>query len=188
MHRRLAGVPLPTADRRIDIERIKLDTVATAAGTFASNQCRAAAEEGVDDGVAAARTVQDRIRDERDRLHRRMHRKEVALFRRSPEIIDTAVLPNIGAVAPVLAELHIVAVAGGAVFKDEDQLVLTTIERTHAPVVLHPDAYVEQLGIDIADARPTYSLRATRRNTAKEPSGVAARAIPGLEALNRLPL
>jgi hypothetical protein len=47
------------------------------------------------------------------------------------------------------AELHVVAVAPtSAMFEDEDELVLTTIERPHPGIVLCPDAEVLELVVD----------------------------------------
>src|SRR5204863_6530371 len=64
--------------------------------------------------------------------------------------VGPGVMPNITAVATELAELDIVAVWLAAVFEHKDQLVLAAVERTHAGVVLDPDAEVFELAIDLA--------------------------------------
>ena len=47
--------------------------------------------------------------------------------------------PDVAPVATVLAELEVVDVGRRAVLEDQDQLVLTTVERAHARVGFDPD-------------------------------------------------
>ena len=63
-----------------------------------------------------------------------------------------AVLPDVGAVAAVLAELEAVDVRRRAVLEDEDQLMPGAVEGPHAAVVLGPDDQVLELGVDAAPA------------------------------------
>ena len=72
MPRDLARIGLPSADDRVDIERIELDTVACATGALRGNERGAAAEKRIEDEIAAARAIEDRIRHERDGFDRRM--------------------------------------------------------------------------------------------------------------------
>ena len=59
-------------------------------------------------------------------------------------------LPDIGAVAPGLAELEIVDVRRRAVLEGENQLMARAVERAHAAVVLVPDAEVLQFRVGLA--------------------------------------
>jgi hypothetical protein len=72
MPRDLARIGLPSADDRVDIERIELDTVACATGALRGNERGAAAEKSIEHEIAAARAIEDRIRHERDGFDRRM--------------------------------------------------------------------------------------------------------------------
>jgi hypothetical protein len=58
-----AGEALPSPNRGIDIERIELDAAAEPADTLGRQQRRAAAEKGVEDEIAAGRTIEDRVGD-----------------------------------------------------------------------------------------------------------------------------
>ncbi len=68
--RLFAGECLPTADSDIDVERIKLDREADPTAGFSRDQGRAAAQEGLIDGVTRARVVQHRPAHALDRLLR----------------------------------------------------------------------------------------------------------------------
>ena len=58
--------------------------------------------------------------------------------------VDTPILPDIGPVAPVLAQLETVHMRGGAVLEGEDQLMTRAVERAHATIILGPDDQVLQ--------------------------------------------
>ena len=139
---------LPPADCRIDIERIELDAAADPADTFGRQQRRAAAEKRVEDKVAAGRTIENRIGDQRDRFYRGMKRGKVPLFALSPEIVQAWVMPDVGAVATMLAQLDVIPVRRPAVLEHEDQLVLAPVEGTHAGIVLDPHTHVFKFGIN----------------------------------------
>jgi len=64
-----------------------------------------------------------------------------------PERIDAGIVPDVGAVAPVLAELEVVEVRGRSRFPHKDELVFGAIEGSHSAVGLIPDAEVFQFGI-----------------------------------------
>ncbi len=68
----------------------------------------------------------------------------------------TVVVPHIGAVAPIFAELDIVGVPLGAGLEDKDQLMLGAVERSHAGIAFHPDRDVFQLGIDVTTGREQF--------------------------------
>ena len=75
------GEMLPTANRGIDIKRIEFHSATDAADALGCQQRRAAAEKGVEDEIAAGRTIEDRIGDQRDRLYGRV---QAARFPSSP--------------------------------------------------------------------------------------------------------
>ena len=58
MPRGRTGVGLPAPHDDIDVERIEFEPIAPAAGALGCHQGRAAAEEGIEDDVAAARAVE----------------------------------------------------------------------------------------------------------------------------------
>src|SRR5271154_6599003 len=82
-----------------------------------------------------------------------MQRRQIALLFAATEGIASGVTPDIAAVAPEPAELHIVAVLLAAMFEDKDELVLAAVERAHPRVVLDPDAEVLHLVVDPAAGR-----------------------------------
>ena len=109
---------------------------------------RAAAEEWVEDEVAASRAIQEGIGDQGDRLYRWVDRGKLPFLVLSPEIVGTRVMPDIAAVAAMLTQFDVIPVRCPAVFEDEDQFVLAPVQRAHAGVVLDPDAQVFVLGVD----------------------------------------
>ena len=77
--------------------------MAATPGSLAGHEGRPAAQEGVQNDVAAPRHIEDRVGDHRRRLDRRMQGREVALLARATEPRAVRVAPNVGAVAAVLA-------------------------------------------------------------------------------------
>src|SRR5262249_24015105 len=131
----------------IDVERIKFDPAKDTLGPFRSEQRGAAAQKATDDDVAAVRAIKQRVHHQLNRLDRRMQLQHViALTRLSTGAV---ILPHIGAVAAVLAELDIVGVSPGAGLEDTDQFVLRSIERSHASRALDPNHDVLEFGIDL---------------------------------------
>jgi hypothetical protein len=53
----LSCVGLPSSNRRIDVDRVDLEPVADAPGAFGCDEGGAAAEEGVEDSLAATGAV-----------------------------------------------------------------------------------------------------------------------------------
>src|SRR5215469_10328386 len=105
-----AGQFLPTANDRVDIERIELQPAAAPAGALGGDHRRAAAEKGVEHDVGSGRTVEDRIGHQRHRLHCWMQRREIALLGAAAKGIAARVPPDIAAIASEPAELDVVAV------------------------------------------------------------------------------
>lgn len=64
------------------------------------------------------------------------------------EVHDRRIVPHVGPVASVLAQLEMILVFGGAAFEYEDKLVLATVEGSHASDVLSPDAEVLPFGVN----------------------------------------
>src|SRR5215469_16581578 len=143
-----ASQRLPAADRRVDIGGVELDTATAPAGAFGRYHRRAAAEKAVEHDVAAGRAVEDRIGDQRHRLHCWMQRREIALLGAAAKGIASRVPPHIAAVAPEAAKLDVVAVLVAAVFEDKDELVLAAVKRAHPGIILDPNAEVLDLAVD----------------------------------------
>ena len=79
--------------------------------------------------------ILDGVGDHRHRLDGGVQGQQLAPASR----VDAWVLPDIGAVAAVLAELEVVDVRLRAVLEHEHQFMLAAVERAHPPVVLDPD-------------------------------------------------
>ena len=88
------------------------------------------------------------IGDKGNRLDRRMQGELLQPPRL--EAVDPGIVPDVGAVAAVLAELDVINVRPRSRLEHEDQLVLGPVERAHAAIVLVPDAQVLLLGIEAA--------------------------------------
>src|SRR6202521_4586855 len=146
----IARERLPAPDDGVAVERVDLYPIAASAHALGRDHRGAAAEETVEHDVAARRAVEDRIGDERDRLHRRMQREQIAFVRRAAEGIRAAVVPNIRTMATVPTQLDVVPVRPAAVLEDKDELVLTSVEATHSGIVFDPDADVLELRIGCA--------------------------------------
>ena len=65
-----------------------------------------------------------------------------------PERINTGIDPDIGAVAAILAQLHIINMWGFSLLEDEYEFVLRTIETPHASIGFIPDTQVDLFLID----------------------------------------
>ena len=127
--------------------------------------------EGIKHKVAAGRGVHQRVSDQRHRLGRRMLRQEIALLARPAKTGHARIGPDVGAVAPELAKLDVVAVGRTAILEHQHQLVGRAVETAHAAVRLGPDTDVDELAI----------ARATRRDQGEDVlpihANVAQRAI-----------
>src|SRR5690348_12379397 len=76
-----------------------------------------------------------------------MQRQQISLFTAATKAVHGGVFPDIGSVAPIAAELDVVAVFSVPALEHEHQLMARTIERAHAAVRLNPDADILELGI-----------------------------------------
>jgi hypothetical protein len=126
----------------------RIDRLSAPGGLLGGHQRCTAAGKRIEDNALSLRAVLDCVRDERDRLNRRMHLELV--HSTGLERVHAGIVPDIGAVSPVLTELEIVDVWCSPVLEGKDQLVLRAIEGPHAAIVLIPHTDVLQLGIDAA--------------------------------------
>ena len=97
------GLPAPDGD--IDQARLDLDRVSAASDPLCCQDGCAGAAECIEHDVAAAGTVLDGIRHQRDRFDRRMALQLIFAFR--TKCVDAGVVPDIGAGAAVAAELDV---------------------------------------------------------------------------------
>jgi hypothetical protein len=58
---RVAGECLPAANNGVDIDRVDLDSVAPPAGSFRRDNCGTAAQKRIEDYIAPARDVENRV-------------------------------------------------------------------------------------------------------------------------------
>src|SRR3984893_14873549 len=139
---------LPPLDGDIDITRLVFDAISEAADFLGRQNDRARTCELIERHVAAPRTIEKRISDERDGLCRRMGGER--LHPTSPEGIDARVGPNVGAITTETAQFDIVSVWMAANPEDADQFMLRTVERALAGVRLVPDHEVQHGPIELA--------------------------------------
>ena len=141
----LAGIGLPTPHDSVDVVGIELEPVAGPPGAFGRDYRRAAPKEAVEHDVAACGGVQDRVSDQPHWFYRRVQCEQVAFLARRA---GTRIVPDVGAIASILAELDIVALRCAAVLEHENEFVAAAIEGSHAGVVFDPNTYVLEFGID----------------------------------------
>ena len=115
------GEDFPATKHAVAIDRIEFAKSRPPPRFVRGDQCRARTSEEVEHDAAAARNIFHRIGDHCDRLDRWMQSKlvESACF----EGVDASIFPNVGAIAPMLAELETVDVRGVAVLESKDELV-----------------------------------------------------------------
>jgi hypothetical protein len=84
----------------------------------------AAPEKGVEDELAARGAIQNGIGYQPHGLDSRMQREQVTFLTGAA---GARVVPNVSAIAPVLAEKYIVAVRRAAVLQDKNELVTAAV-------------------------------------------------------------
>src|SRR5690348_2769290 len=144
------GIHLPALDNTITINRIILADASAAPGLVSGNNGRPAASKQIEDDGTAGRDVLYRVNYHRHRFDRRMQCQFVkpSGFDR----VDTAVLPDIGAVASVLTELKMIVVRGCAALEGKYQFVSRSVECTHPAIVLCPHDQILEFGVDAASS------------------------------------
>ena len=171
-----AGVDLPAANGDVDIERIKLGAEAAAAGFLSGDERRARAHEGVEHGAAALGDVAQSIRHHGDRLDGRVGGEQlIALV---AEGVEAAVGPEVGAVAAVAAEFHVIGGRFAARLEDADQLVLIAVKRSHPRVGLRPNADIVELKAHTGGRRQ--AVRGRAANPCMRRSAPAASSTPAI--------
>src|SRR6056297_2033003 len=134
---------LPAPDREIDVHGVGLDTDAASPGPLGGKQRRARAQERIEDQVPGRRHVQKRIHHHADRLDRRVCAKVV--IRIGSPARSPCVVPDIGAIATVPTELHVVLMRPARHPGNEHMFVLTPVQAPHSRVGLHPDTDVQKI-------------------------------------------
>src|SRR5262245_11111099 len=132
----------PASDRYVDVSRIDVEAAKAPSHPLGSNECRPRAEEEVEDEVTATRHVLDRIGHQSAGLDRRMQGQILATA--TLKRIDGGIVPDVGAIASVLAQLHRVEMRHVTDPEYENQLVFRAIERPHFRIGLIPDADVQK--------------------------------------------
>src|SRR5262249_14676789 len=166
--RLFAGDALKPAQDGVAIGRVELDQSRQAAGLLGRDQGRAGPAKRIEYDLTAPGAVLDRLCDQRHRLDGRMHR-QVFAPPGSPRV-DPGIVPDVGAIAPAVAEPKSVGVCGGADLEHENEFVLAAVERPHAAIGLVPDDEVLELGKDRLAGREQVShmapIHAYERNGA----------------------
>src|ERR1039458_1778893 len=124
----IAGKLLPTADDRIDVERIDLQAIAAPARAFGSDQRGATAQKAVQHDPTAVASVHNRIGYHRDRLYGWMQRKQVSFVAGLRKGARATVVPHIAPIAPMNPEHHVVAMRSTAVLEHKHKLVLAAVK------------------------------------------------------------
>src|SRR5260370_14283926 len=118
----------------VSIVRIEFYAVAASSSLFRGDQRGSASSEGVKDNAPALRTIKNRVGDQRQRLHGRMHRKFGIAG--ATEATGARVIPDIGTVPTETPQFDIVDMRPHAVFEHEHQLMLRSIKASHAGICL----------------------------------------------------
>lgn len=121
----------------VTVDGIEFANARASARLVRGDEGRARAAEEVEHDAAAAGNILDRVGDHRHRLDGRMQSK-LRLPARF-QGVRAAILPDIRAIAAVLAQLETVEVRRAAILEGEDQLMPRAIEGAHAAIVLDPN-------------------------------------------------
>src|ERR1700719_513802 len=124
----LAGVGLPTSDDRVDVGRIKLQSVAAATRAIGGDHRRSASEKGIQDDFASCGSVHDGVSHEGHDLNGRMACEKISLLSGFAEGRDAGIFPNVRSVSAELSQLDVVPMGGIAMFEDEYEFMPAPIE------------------------------------------------------------
>src|ERR1700719_1881353 len=114
-----AGVGLPTSDDRVDVGRIKLQSVAAATRALGGDHRRSASEKGIQDDFASCGSVHDGVSHHRNNLHGRVACEKISLLSGFAKGRDAGTLPDVRSVPAELTQLDVVPMGGAAIFEDE---------------------------------------------------------------------
>ena len=109
---------MPTADRDVDIMGVNFECVSDASRALRGNDRGPTAGEGVKNDPTVRGDVTHGIGDQSDRLDSGVHGECFVTAR--AEAVHARIAPDVGPVAPPLAQPKIVDVRGGARFESED--------------------------------------------------------------------
>src|SRR5215470_549868 len=137
---------VPALDRDVDEAGLDLERVGPTPDTLGCQERRSGPTEEVEHDVATTAAVPHRIRNQRDRLDRRMRLQLVQAAR--PERVDPGVMPHVGSRAAVAPQLNVVEVGGLAHAENADQFMLAAVERALASIRLYPHREIEHLAVD----------------------------------------
>src|SRR5262249_14786271 len=135
-------------DSDVDKARLDLEHEGPPPDTLRCQEGRAGPTEEVEHDIAATAAVPHRIRNQRDRLDRRMRLQLVQATR--PERVDPGVMPDVRSRAAVAPQLNVVEVGVLAHGEDADQFMLAAVERALAGIRLYPHREIEHLAVDHA--------------------------------------
>lgn len=124
----LTGPGLPAPNRGVHIAGIEFQAIADPAGAFSRHEAGPATQERIQDHVAPARRIQNRIRHQRDGFDGRVKGEEIPFLARSTKGIDARVPPDVRAIAAESAQLDVISMGSGAVLEYKHKLVLATGE------------------------------------------------------------
>src|SRR5690349_11615760 len=117
MERVLSGVGLPSPHNHVYVNRFECDSIADAADSFSSDDCRAASQKRIQDDVVARCTVQNGIGDHLHGFERRMNGDQTFFLIAMPEDLDPRVLPRLRPRATEFSQLNIIAVGLSAILE-----------------------------------------------------------------------
>src|SRR3984893_9641003 len=117
---------LPPLNGDIDISRLVFDSEPYAPDFFGRKNGRTRTCELIEHSIAARRTIEQRVGDERDRFYSGMGGKRLQPI--PAERVDAWVSPNVGAIAAEAAQIDIASMRSFADSEDADGLMLRTVE------------------------------------------------------------
>ena len=139
---------MPALDSDVDKAGLDLERVGPPPDTLRCQEGRSGPTEEVEHDVAATAAVPHRIRNQRNRLDRRMRLELVHAAR--PERVDPGVMPHVGSRAAVTPQFNVVEVGIVAHAEDADQFMLAAVERALAGIRLYPYREIEHLAVNHA--------------------------------------
>ena len=86
--------------------------------------------------------------------------EQVAFLAAPAEMAGRRIMPNIGPVAPELAELNVVPMRPVPILQHKDELVLAAVQRAHPGIVLDPDAEILELAVEAVGGEQQLQLMA----------------------------
>ena len=117
---------LPPPHDLVAVDRIEFDQARFSVRPFAGDEGGAASPEAVENKVATMRAVANGVGQERNRLDGRMHGEFLKPIR--TKCVRASVGPHVATMAPMFPEFDIVKVLTAAMFPNENQFMLATVE------------------------------------------------------------